>query len=377
VIADGSQIYAWAGAPPLIVVGVPPQARFLRAYKGRLYAAGDPDNPKRLYGSKIQDYTEWSVGAGAVVADAEQFDQEPITGLAVIGSSLLLPKQDAIQRFSGVTAEDFNLGRDSEGISRAVGCVAPGTVVEVENLVYMLTGLGPYVVAEGGTQPIGEQLADFWESANKELWGEAVACWNQTYKQYRLFLPAAGEQGNYTGWYYHQTTNSWTGPHVYRLSEQNAADQKLDPISVTAMARYELPTGEDLTMFGGEDGFVRLQDTVARDDVLADGSGGVAIPWDVEWPTMHFGVLADEKALDDLTLAMALPPGEQATAYWEPDGEGEEQATVDGVDDAVQNYDVGRLPSVGRRIRFGVRGVSLRSVQLVGFELMADVIRRR
>lgn len=371
-VSQGDGVQYWHNGAGSSTAGSPGSA-LVRPYKGRLYVAGDRVNPKRFTGSKINDLTVWSTGAGAVVGEAEQYDHEPINGLATAGGSLLIFKEDAIQRWSGVSSADFNLERDSEGVSRRVGCIAPDTIEEAEQLAMFLSELGPYVASEGGVQPFGEQLADQWKKANKQHIRGSVAQWNHPTHEYRLFLPIGAQTGNETGWYYNQLMGAWTGPHEMRTLLNGLPV----PLAPTGTGEYELPTGESLTMFGAADGFVRVMDNgVHLDDVLADGTGGVPIQWEVEYPVLHFGSLGYEKDLDACTVAMRLPPGQQATVFWRVDGEDEESVTLDGIDTEPQNYDVGRLPSVGRRVRFGIRGEATAEVAVLGFDLEADLLRR-
>ncbi len=366
LLTDGT-LRQWNGTTLSTIAGAP-ACTLLRPYKGRLYVAGDPANPKRFYGSGLNDFTNWNTALGAVLGDAEQFDQEPISGLATTGSSMLIFKEDAIQRWSGVTSLDFDLGRDSEGVSRRVGCVAPDTLVEVEGIVYFLSDLGVWVASEGGVQPISEQIADVWFNARKDLWSKAVACWNPMWKEYRIFLPVGTDGGNFTGWYYNAILNCWHGPHVLR---NNGGTGNLQ---LTAMGEYELSTGETMGAFGGADGFLRVMDTMDLDDVLRSGVGGAGIPWDVNFGDIVAGDLRRQKSFDDLQLSMDLPLGQQATIYWQEDEGTEQSVTLNGKGAGVQSYEVGQLGAVAKRLKLGVRGSATQPARFAGFQLEAQVM---
>lgn len=58
--------------------GTPPNGRWLRTWFNRLWMAGNPAAPDRLYASAINDPEDWSVLSGAEIIDIDQGDQDPV-----------------------------------------------------------------------------------------------------------------------------------------------------------------------------------------------------------------------------------------------------------------------------------------------------------
>lgn len=355
-------LYRWDGTTFSAVAGAP-AGRLIRDYKGRMFLSGDPAFPKRVRGSRIGDPADWNAANGALTMDAEQYDNEAVAGFAKVGSSLLIYKPDACQRFTGVSAEDMNLDRDSEGVSRTVGCVAPGTIVELETLVYALTDDGVYVFTEGGHRQISEQIDADLRRINKTAWQDAVAVYCKETAEYRLFVPLDAQTDNLTGYFYNRQLGTWTGPH--------------EGWNVSAAARYERSTGKEAHVYGSPDGFVREAEVGVLDDVLQAGGGGNGIAWDAVFPTLHFGSPGVTKDLETLHGTFDLAAAQQATAYLTADGSAEVTGTLASVGAGVFDYDFGAPGLTGNRFTLGFRGVATARIRFRGFELEASVLGRR
>jgi hypothetical protein len=71
--------------------GIPPQAKYMVYYRGRLWAAGVPATPYRLYYSNSGDIQEWP---STNYTDVEEGDGDPISGIEAFGNAIIIHKND-------------------------------------------------------------------------------------------------------------------------------------------------------------------------------------------------------------------------------------------------------------------------------------------
>ncbi len=119
------------------------KGKYVTLYKDSLFIAGDPNNPSRLYysggGDKINDFT---IGGGGGFIDIAKNDGQRITGLIVFKDSLIVFKQRSIYKFNFSTSGLPQV----ELINPAVGCVAPRSIVAVENDVFFASDRGIFTI---------------------------------------------------------------------------------------------------------------------------------------------------------------------------------------------------------------------------------------
>lgn len=91
---------------------------YLATYRSRLFAAGDPENPNRLYWSQLPGGTrsieDWSsVEASPNVegghAEVGSMKSDPIVGLAALSNQLLIFKKNSIYRLIGDKPSNFTI----------------------------------------------------------------------------------------------------------------------------------------------------------------------------------------------------------------------------------------------------------------------------
>ena len=119
----------------------------IELYKDSLFIIGDPDNPSRLYysggGDRINDF---SVSNGGGFIDINKNDGQRGTGLIVFKNTLLVFKEDAIYQFQFTTS---GLPQTTQ-INAAVGCIAPRSIVAVENDIFFASRRGIFSI---GNEP--------------------------------------------------------------------------------------------------------------------------------------------------------------------------------------------------------------------------------
>ena len=113
-----------------------PHFAFSEVYAGRLWAAGDPDNPSRLYYSDLNDPT---TGYSTNFIDVDPAGASKITALKTYRDKLFVfkgPEVGAVYVLSGRTPSTFAL----DIFSKEVGCVGPRAVTEfLDDIMFMDT----------------------------------------------------------------------------------------------------------------------------------------------------------------------------------------------------------------------------------------------
>jgi hypothetical protein len=119
------------------------KGKYIALYKDSLFILGDTANPSRLYysggGDKLEDFT---VGGGGGFIDVSKNDGQAGTGMIVFKDSLLVFKERSIYQFTFTSAGLPSVTQVNPG----VGCVAPRSIVAVENDVFFASEFGVYTV---------------------------------------------------------------------------------------------------------------------------------------------------------------------------------------------------------------------------------------
>ena len=164
---------------------------FLELYYGRLFAAGDPEHPARLYWSKApgesRTIEDWSadadgenVSGGSVEVGT---DSDPITGVFAMSNQLLIFKKDRLYRLLGDRPSNYRILPVDASLTQPVhtACVLHG------DRLFFLTDSGLYFfdgqtvrrTAHGGDIKGLLQRADFSMAA-------AASCKDKLYFALRL-----------------------------------------------------------------------------------------------------------------------------------------------------------------------------------------------
>lgn len=120
-----------------------PKGKYIALYKDSLFIAGDPANPSRVYysggGDKINDFT---VGSGGGLIDVSKNDGQAVTGLIVFKNTLIIFKEDSIWQFSFTSSGLPQIVQ----VNPSVGCIAPRSIVAVENDVFFASRRGIFTI---------------------------------------------------------------------------------------------------------------------------------------------------------------------------------------------------------------------------------------
>lgn len=170
LIACGEHaLIKWNGVDAATVFGTSAKqsdkkANYLAMHYGRLFAAGDPENPSRLYWSKtpgdgrsIEDWrtdaaSENTSGGHVEVGDTSG---DPITGLLALSNQLLIFKRHSVYRLLGDRPSNYRVYRVYAEVDR------------MQNSACALYGDVPYWMTGGGLYYFDGQTALLSRTAKK------------------------------------------------------------------------------------------------------------------------------------------------------------------------------------------------------------------
>lgn len=124
--------------------------RYLAMYKGRLFSAGDKNNPNRLYWSQlpgddrsIEDWGEYpaSVNVEGGHVQIGSFDNDPIVAITALSSQLLIFKKNSMYRLYGDKPSNFTV----EEIESVIESTAHTSIIHYGDIAYFMTATGLYV----------------------------------------------------------------------------------------------------------------------------------------------------------------------------------------------------------------------------------------
>jgi len=189
VITNGiDNIKKYDGSTLADLGGSPPKAKFLLNFEDYLMLfftiEGGNNYPQRVRWSDTGNAEEWSSGnAGWWDLEGEDW----ISGVGVLGSYVIVFKERSI--FAGrkvISSSVFDFDKIVDG----VGCIAPKTIVNVEDELYFLGNDNVYAFTGRGLEVIGESIRDkLFSFLNPSLSYLAFAHYIEELSEYRLYFP--------------------------------------------------------------------------------------------------------------------------------------------------------------------------------------------
>lgn len=142
---DGETVTAFGSAEGCSDIAV----SFLTVYRGRLFAAGDAENPDRIYysvlpgsGRTVEDwgYVEASPAVEGGHAEVGPAGGDPIVAIKALSNQLLIFKKRSLYRLIGDRPSNYTI----EHIDASVPCTRHTAVVNYGDMLYFVTAEGLY-----------------------------------------------------------------------------------------------------------------------------------------------------------------------------------------------------------------------------------------
>lgn len=132
--ASGRQPLKWnnqTGTEYETLGGTPPNVKYVRKHQGRLWAAGDPARPDRIYFTTPGNHEEWNgVGdSGAMDIDPGDGDSSGITAIfPSFRGALFVAKANALYKITGEDPVSYRI----EQVTAGVGCNSHNSAVAID-----------------------------------------------------------------------------------------------------------------------------------------------------------------------------------------------------------------------------------------------------
>lgn len=168
-VGGGQGTYSWNGSGSMNGVTGSPTGKYIMPYKQRLYIAGDPTYPNRLWFSTIADFN------GSFTFDTTNLSEQyidftsgrandVITGLGKISNLLIIFLNNVIYRWNGSST-------DPEVIID-VGCSSQDSVVNSKGLIYFFNPSGFFTTDSGYPQEISRPIYDWIQGIDPANYGK-------------------------------------------------------------------------------------------------------------------------------------------------------------------------------------------------------------
>lgn len=135
-----------------------PTAKYVTVVKDFVVAANVATEENKVYWSDINDETDWTPGLASQSDSQVIPDGGDITGLSG-GEFGLVFLERAIYRMTYAGSPYFF---QFDAITRTLGCISPGSVINYSGLTYFLADDGFYVCDGQSAKPIGAEKIDKW-----------------------------------------------------------------------------------------------------------------------------------------------------------------------------------------------------------------------
>lgn len=290
----------------------------LTVFKGRMFAAGVPGFPYRVYYSKVRDGDDWTdtttgTRAGSFDLDAIG-DPQGVTGLCVFQDRLYVFMRRAIYE---VTISDPASVADSlfiKPITTEIGCVSHATIKVVGNdVVYasdrgILTLRSTDKAIESEYNFLSRDIQRAWnESINHSLLNQAWATIDEQESQYYISLPSSGATTNDLFFCLNLESGGWS----------NYTGMKARSMWTTLVSNKPRVT------IGREDGYIVLLGETTRKDLAITGTSNAGTDYNAIFKSGVFypGNESDiEHIFKSITILAATTSTTALTVQWEIDG---------------------------------------------------------
>lgn len=237
----------WDGANFGTVAGAP-NGQFVVTHKNRLYIAGDPNNPSRLYMSDLGSPESFP---SLNFIDVNTNDGDKITGIAEHLDSLVIFKERSIHVLRGTGPSNYNL----LDMHQNHGCISHWSIVQASNVLFYLSRDGVYEFNGKTIYLVSDPIMGSVQGINGQTaWNQGylnVACGIDYKNKYWLAIPEGGTN----------TTNN----RVYAYDYIHKIWTRFD-IPVSCFGIFDSTNGHILYSGDPKTGNVYQQDTGGNDN---------------------------------------------------------------------------------------------------------------
>lgn len=224
---------------------------YIELYYNRLFSAGDPDHPSRLYWSQppgdVRTIENWSMDDFSEAASGGHTEigptnNDPIVGLTALSNQLIIHKQSGNYRLIGSNPADFQIQQINAGVERMTNT----NRISHGDVPYWVTRAGMYYYngQQALLHPRSRQVRNTLRAANLAH-SKGIECRDRLYFTCRM---EAGDGMDDTVLYYDMADNVWMMRKGFRVADMATRDGEIYLINEN---RYVYKVGG--TTYDGED----------------------------------------------------------------------------------------------------------------------------
>ena len=289
IITNGvDQPRKYDGATLSALGGDPPRGYYTVSHKNRLWML----RGSRLYFSELLDIEDWPI---LNFIDISPNDGDEATMLYPSGDYLIISKKNSMWILIGDSYDTFNVRR----LSASRGCVAPRSVVMMDELLVFVSDDGVYFSDFAQTTIASERLRKTWDGLNARRLNQAAA-WFAKQKLY-VSLPSANSTINDTIIVFDVLRKAW-----YKIKDWNVS-----------CATSWVEAGQQVWLVGHSD-----EGMVSQTEI---GQRNLSEPIESEWESRYFDARMPEVEKRFRKIELVISPAAQTVDL-------EVQFNVDGGD---------------------------------------------
>lgn len=259
-MADGGLLNKWNGTTFSSNIASTPNVSRLCVQNDRLWGISGLDNI--LNGSAIGNGDTLGIsGSGGGSFAIPTYGNMALVAIVALGSSVIMIQRQGVSRFTGWTADDFQVLTGTRGLSSDVGTVCACSVVTKDNEGFFLSDRGFYSFTEQGVTPESIQIRPLLANLSQSDWDNVSVAHHKALYEIRWFIPTLGVM------VFNYALRKWSGPLTGTylthpvVAMWDTLDQQSRPIVLAAH----------------DDFYVRRTErpsSICKDDVLSTGMGG-------------------------------------------------------------------------------------------------------
>lgn len=242
-------------SPPGTIEGT--RLKNITAWKNRLWGCTDsPVDVDTIYYTDDNKVYAWGY---RLVAYPQGQDQEGVVAFAPRRDQLGILKRDGLWQITGTSNSNFQIVQIAFG---KAGCIAPDSVVVVNDVVYWLGKDGIYEWGGDGSNTvrnISEDAVDPWFTSDtyftRSRFANCFARYNQVRDSVEFHLANLGSSVEDRWITYNRRTKKWYGPHLTSAFTPSHAglvfDNNAGPVSLVGASNGIIYTANSNTLTDG------------------------------------------------------------------------------------------------------------------------------
>ena len=203
---------------------------YIELYYNRLFAAGDPAHPSRLYWSQppgdVKTIENWSMddfseSASGGHTEVGPTNNDPIVGLTALSNQLIIHKESGNYRLIGSNPSNFQILQINSGVEKMTNT----NRISHGDVPYWLTRAGMYYYngQQALLHPRSRQVRNTLRAANLTH-SKGMECRDRLYFTMRM---AAGSGPDDTVLYYDMTENTWMKRNGFSIVDMVTRDGEI------------------------------------------------------------------------------------------------------------------------------------------------------